>query len=528
MSLRLRLFLLLGTLLAVLAGAQWWLIRSLTQEVTAEVQEVAFLVGESMITQLNLDGPRKQPASDPEVRVVRVPPDGAPLTELERVWVARGEPGDEELTPVEIRAQVEAIHAAGSEPAAEAPAQTGSGPSGNPAAAATASSSQHRRLVRREVNHEVRYWYTTDENARSEETMANRVVLRLEDDGQQHGVLVFQGPNVHKRIPIPHRSTSEVVERFANRLLLGTFGILAVGLVLAGTVAHRVTAPLSSLAAAARQVGAGSLGMQVPVTASGEVGTAIQAFNRMSSHLQELDADARRLRARQHLGELGEVARGLAHSLRNPLNALGLSVDELSQGPAEEELRLHLGEAARRQIRRMDGAIRSFLALASGGAGSPEPVALEPLLQDVALEVLQDAGGKVRVEVAADPELPELPAVAPELRAVLQALVVNAAEASPQGGTVEIHAVASGPGRLRVEIADRGPGVPPAVRQRLFTPHVSTKPHGSGMGLYLAHRIATTRYAGNLELQERPGGGTCAVLELAPRLGNGEAPESQA
>ena len=286
-------------------------------------------------------------------------------------------------------------------------------------------------------------------------------------------------------------------------------------------VSHRVTTPLRRLSDAARRIGDGALGTRVADSGDGEVGEAIQAFNRMSGRLEELDARARELEARKHLGEIGEIARGLAHSLRNPLNALGLSVEELAargsaaQGSAAQGT--GLAESARRQIRRIDQSIRSFLVLASQSGGVSVAVDVGELIQDVALEALQDSRGKVRLELDLAADLPRLRAVEPELRAVLQALVVNAVEASPEGGRVTVRSAARGAGRLRIEIDDQGPGLAPEVRKRLFTPHLSTKANGSGMGLFLAHRIATNRYDGRLELVDLEGGGTRAVLELAAR-----------
>jgi signal transduction histidine kinase len=66
-------------------------------------------------------------------------------------------------------------------------------------------------------------------------------------------------------------------------------------------------------------------------------------------------------------------------------------------------------------------------------------------------------------------------------------------------------------------VEDGGPGLPESVRARLFEPHVTTKPHGSGMGIFLAQRLATTRYGGGLRYETRPGGGTRAVVELGAR-----------
>jgi signal transduction histidine kinase len=83
--------------------------------------------------------------------------------------------------------------------------------------------------------------------------------------------------------------------------------------------------------------------------------------------------------------------------------------------------------------------------------------------------------------------------------------------------TVRVEALDGTSVRLTVE--DEGPGLPSEVRSRLFTPHVTTKPSGSGMGLFLAYRIATARYGGSLVLEERVPRGTRAVFTAGPRAG---------
>jgi signal transduction histidine kinase len=109
-----------------------------------------------------------------------------------------------------------------------------------------------------------------------------------------------------------------------------------------------------------------------------------------------------------------------------------------------------------------------------------------------------------------------------ELKAVLQALVVNAVEASPPGGQVTIQVEPGETGGVRVTVDDEGSGLPDAIRARLFEPHVTTKPHGSGMGLFLAHRLVSGRYAGELRLEPRSAeaaSGTRAALEIGDRAG---------
>ncbi|HEV8239177.1 MAG TPA: HAMP domain-containing sensor histidine kinase [Thermoanaerobaculia bacterium] len=422
-------------------------------------------------------------------------------------------------------------------------------------------------------------------------TERHQVRARFEPGSAAH-VVVFQGPKgaEAQRVPVPTSGVEHAIERFTRRLLLASLGLFGGALLLGVVVTHRFTRPLHDLAVAARRVGSGDLGVHAPA-APGEVGEAVAAFNQMSEQLAALDAEARRLRASEQLSELGEVGRGLAHSLRNPLNALGLALDQLAErAMAGDVTAAHEGTfrasgsadphagtagdvtaiaaAARRQIRRIDAALRGFLALSATDAAAVD-VDLVAVARDVALEALQTrpAGdGAPRVEVVAGAEPVRLRGVEAELRAALQALVVNAVEASPGGepvvvtvvgsdrrrgeersdeatSTIEIAAVAPRPrddrpsladvggvdgtgSSVTITVDDNGSGVPPAVRERLFTPHVTTKAAGAGMGLYLAHRLATTRYGGALELADRAGGGTRATLTLANRRAANGAPSA--
>jgi signal transduction histidine kinase len=482
MSLRLRLFLGLSGLVAALVAAQLWWVRSLARDLTYEVGHVAFEVGHSVAAVISHE-PDCPQGAECDVRIEAHEP---PHTVVFHRRPDGAAPPDAATDSASASAfQWVTVNA---DEARTAKARF--------------------KVVRRQLageQHEIhlRLHPKTGGIGERDETAAAFVSVSSDDD-------VFE-----RRIRIPEEGVHARFEDYERRLLLGAAGLLGGGLLLAGVVAQRVSAPLRRLTEAAREVGHGALGARVTAAGSGEVGQAIHAFNRMSSELAALDERARQLEARRHLGEIGEIARGLAHTLRNPLNALGLSVEELASRSSGGD---ELAAAARRQIRRIDASIRSFLALASQGGGAAEDVASAELAQDVALEALQDARGRVRLAVDADPATPAIAAVEPELRAVLQALLVNAVEASPEGGTVRIRvAPAAGAQRVRVEIEDEGPGLPPEVRGRLFTPHLTTKANGSGMGLFLAHRIASTRYGGTLELLDRDGGGVRAVLELGPR-----------
>jgi signal transduction histidine kinase len=476
MTLRVKLFALMGGLLALMVGAEWLLVETLTRELRVEVSAVATSVGKDVVRVIQQS----------REKVLALPS----AVEGERRIVLHEEAGVVSL------------------PRLPRPtAGDGETPPGDGAFGAPERAEETKRFV-----------VTT---------------VRTEDGGTTHstktwttsgttGFLFIEGPDEKARISIPGGGVKDAVARFRTRLVLGSLGIVAVGLLAAAFVAHRVTRPLVELSRAARTVGEGAFGAQVTAREGGEVGEAIAAFNQMSSRLEALEKEALELKEREHLGEMGEVARGMAHALRNPLHAVGLSVDELSARlPGDAEAGA-LAAAARRQIAGVDGTIRSFLALAAGG-GAEEEVDVRSLAEDVALAALQEARGRVRVRVAEEEGRPVLTAVAPELKAALHALVVNAVEASPEGGEVVVRVETLPGGGVRLTVEDEGPGLPGEVRARLFTPHVTTKPSGSGMGLFLAHRIATTRYGGDLVLAERPPRGTRAVLTLGLRAGGRSA-----
>ncbi len=468
MTLRLKLFVLIGVLLALMVGAEWLLVERLTKDLRVEVSAVATSVGQDIVKVL-------QPVE-------------------ENGGAAPGQGGTVRRIVIHDQAHVVALPPGGSEAAklVEPP------PAG-------------------EKDGSKRFFVTTVQTSESGTTSSTR---SFSTNGAA-GFLWVEGPLKRARIPIPGVGVKDAVTRFRTRLVLGSLGIVAVGLLAAAFVAHRVTRPLVALSRAARTVGDGAFGTQVDAREGGEVGEAITAFNQMSSRLQALEKEALSLKEREHLGEMGEVARGMAHALRNPLHAVGLSVEELASRLPGDPDAAALAAAARRQIAGVDGTIRSFLALAAGG-GTEEEVDVRSLAEDVALAALQEARGRVRVSVEPGEAGPRLVAVAPELKAALHALVVNAVEASPDGAEVTLRVEATG-GGVRVTVEDAGPGLPADVRARLFTPHTTTKPSGSGMGLFLAHRIATTRYGGRLALEAREPAGTRAVLEVGPRAGSRSA-----
>lgn len=474
MSLRTRLIASYAALILLLGLAAWWGVQRLTTDLTQALGETAASVSRQVFTVLSHErkGPPPQDADAPHA----TPSDPAPIESV----------------------QHEVVVLAGDEP--EVPA---------------------RRIVRMVVN---------GRELAPEEVAEQHATLPRDGLKVRHEVhagtpaLVLSGEGFQRTIPLPRTSVDAALHRYTEQLGWGLFGLLAIGLMLSVWLAQRIARPLRALADAAQAVGQGTLGAQAPDGGVPEVRQTIAAFNRMSAQLQQLDAEAATLRADRELAELGEIGRGLAHSLRNPLHALGLSLEALASkaaalGADEQRHAQSLAQAGREQLQRVDQALRGFLALSAGDGANVGEVPLREVIDDVLLEASQRAQGRVRF--TREGEDASLHGVAAELRVMLHALVVNALEASPDGGRVTVRMLTPdvAASAIEVQVSDEGGGVPEAVRARLFQPHVSGKPHGAGMGLYLAERLARLRYRGGITLNERAPHGTVASLRLHPREG---------
>jgi signal transduction histidine kinase len=331
----------------------------------------------------------------------------------------------------------------------------------------------------------------------------------IEAEATPDRLIVISGaPGGEKRIPLPTSRSTQVIQTTLQQGLIAGVLLLLAGFFASAMIAHRLTSPLRQLMAGVEALERGQLGTQIQVTSKGELGELQTTFNRMSARLAELEEEKQTWKAREHLAELGDLARGLAHTLRNPLNTLGLAVEELASTTADGSQ--DLVTTARGQIRRIDHWLRSFLALGAGGAAEPDIVDIRDLVQDVAFEAIQLGND---IELASCSEPMKALVVPPALRSALANLINNAVEAAPEHSPVTVSVTRIEHTGL-IRIADRGPGLPDEVKRRLFTPHITTKTGGSGMGIFLAKQLIEGGHGGKLEFQDNPDGGTIAVISI--------------
>ncbi len=300
------------------------------------------------------------------------------------------------------------------------------------------------------------------------------------------------------------------VSIYFNTLMWITAGLAIVGLILAFWLARHISKPLQQLADGFDSVAQGKLGRQVEVTGVGEVRSTMAHFNTMSERLRTMQALEQQLQQRNHLAELGEVARGLAHSLRNPLNTIGLAIEQIQQPDLSDTERAVLVQQTHDKIEVMDKYIRHLLNLSDAQIQRNKPVSLLPVVQDLLLELTFGHTQTITCKVA---ETCQLTGAEIELRSMLQVLLSNAIEATPEDSEITL-AIAPLPDGVKVVVTDNGPGCDPAILCDVFKPHNSTKPEGAGMGLFITQRLAELHYRGSLTLKNPARGGCEATLIL--------------
>jgi len=299
-------------------------------------------------------------------------------------------------------------------------------------------------------------------------------------------------------------------------LLAGSVGFV-LAILFSGWASSRVTRPVEQLAEAAREVAAGNWNTRVEVNSSDELGALAESFNRMTGELLQ---QRERLVQAERVAAWRELARRLAHELKNPLFPLQLTVENLvrarQQSPEQfEEIFPESSSTLLAEIANLKTIISRFSEFSRMPQPQFQRVQVNDIVQNVARLLqaqLQSPEHPVecRLElaeslapIAADPEL---------LHRAFSNLALNAIDAMPEGGTLTMRTRQSGD-RITVEIADTGTGLTPEECERLFTPYYTSKAHGTGLGLAIVQSIVSD-HGGRISVRSQPGLGATFMIEL--------------
>jgi signal transduction histidine kinase len=282
-------------------------------------------------------------------------------------------------------------------------------------------------------------------------------------------------------------------------------------------IAARVSRPIEELAHGAESVAAGNWDTRVPVRGRDEVSVLARSFNHMTD---KLATQREQLVQSERVAAWRELARRLAHELKNPLFPLQLTVENLVRAralsPAEFD------EVFRESTATLSAEIanlKTIIARFSDFSKMPKPELEHIDAKDVVERVralYESAAANSDSNIRFEIDLTNAPMplnVDPELlHRALSNLVLNAMDAMPAGGTLTISAHPQDD-NIELRVADTGEGLTPEECERLFTPYYTTKQHGTGLGLAIVQSVVAD-HAGTIAVESRAGGGATFIITL--------------
>jgi nitrogen fixation/metabolism regulation signal transduction histidine kinase len=327
----------------------------------------------------------------------------------------------------------------------------------------------------------------------------------------------------HVRVLIAAIDETRLAERLAaiDRSMYVTLGVALVIAFLAGVLLSlAITRPLEDLETAAARVASGDMKTMITVHAGGEVGKALSAFNHMTGELKQ--AQARLIRA-ERIAAWRDIARKIAHEIKNPLTPIQTSIETMRKvharkHPDFDEIFDESTATILEEVERLKRIVTEFSQFAR--MPRPDPTML-PVEEVARHAVGLHAGGPVGVRLEVEGALEPVRADRDQLTQVLVNLVKNGAEAAQarhgeHGGRVDVVLSPDERG-VRIEVVDNGTGISEEDKLQIFQPYFTTKAGGTGLGLAIVDRIVRD-HGGSIDVHDAEGGG--AVFEIVlPRSG---------
>jgi two-component system, NtrC family, nitrogen regulation sensor histidine kinase NtrY len=300
-------------------------------------------------------------------------------------------------------------------------------------------------------------------------------------------------------------------------LIIAGVGVF-IGVVVSGIVTARFSRPIKTLAQAATEIGHGNWDVRVETSGKDEIGKLAVAFNQMT---EELMGQRERLVQSERVAAWRELARRLAHELKNPLFPLQITVENLLRArqntPQEfDEVFQESTATLLAEIANLKTIIGRFSDFSKMPAPQIQAVDLNELARSVA-QLFQAQLNRDPGRIQPKLQLGDVPQVSADpvlLRRVIENLVLNAIDAMPHGGTLTFRTMTNSNDRFAVfELADTGAGLTAEECERLFTPYYTTKQHGTGLGLAIAQSVISDHH-GRITVSSKKEQGTTFHVEL--------------
>ncbi|MEK6589293.1 MAG: ATP-binding protein [Nitrospinota bacterium] len=300
-----------------------------------------------------------------------------------------------------------------------------------------------------------------------------------------------------------------------NRLL-ATLVIFAIGILAAVYLSNRYTKPILNLALAAQKVAGGDLTVRLNVRGEDEIGRLTENFNNMVKKLNENRELESKLKEAEHMSKIGQLASGIAHEIRNPLNLINLSIDYLRSifTPVQNKENFEKTIASiKSEIQRLDSMIENFLNFGKPLNLKPQKIALDSIIQETAA-LLEEKCREQRItmEIRHTSYPQEITADFRQIKTCLMNVLLNAIQSMPHGGRLLVESGKDN-GYVSLKVEDTGCGIQPEHLSKIFEPYFTTKDAGIGLGLALTKRIIE-EHGGRISVDSSLKKGTSVTIDL--------------
>jgi nitrogen fixation/metabolism regulation signal transduction histidine kinase len=263
---------------------------------------------------------------------------------------------------------------------------------------------------------------------------------------------------------------------------------LLLGIILSATISRQLVKPLEKLAFGAKVIGAGNLDFRVSLAGNNEFSRLADSFNNMSSEIKE---NQRRLLETERLAAWREVARRIAHEIKNPLTPINIQLYRLQEKLQGEQSNistetLSLLETIRSQINTLAEMAQHFSTFAK----EPELKLIRYSIEDIIKETIGifDSDHNLKVSFDLQNDIPPLNLDPQMMRRAMANLIKNSLEAMPTGANIEIK-VKRSDGFVILSLRDSGPGFPSEKLEKIDQPYITSKRTGTGLGLAIVKKI---------------------------------------
>ena len=321
-------------------------------------------------------------------------------------------------------------------------------------------------------------------------------------------------------VTIPIEEFGREARAIRTKVIQLVVATLLVTLLGAFVLSYNLLRPVRRLVTATNRLAGGDLNQAIPVKSSDELGDLTRSFNRMVNNLSLIQKELVRS---EKLISLGRMSAGIAHEIRNPLNAMKGAMVHLGQKWGHEPLIRQYTQLVAEEIDRLDRVVSEFLYFAKQAPPKLEPVDINRIIlgtQDLLAGETLEKGITFRNLLA--PSLPPVPLDTHQIEQVLLNIFINAMDSLREGGEIEVGTLVleiDGTNKLLVVVKDGGTGISDKNLPNVFDPFFTTKEDGTGLGLPLSLGIIEA-HGGTIHIDSRSGRGTQVTITL-PLTGTG-------